>query len=113
MEVSTDRPRSSQDAPPRSNRGGASSFQPLFHPPLGLHQTAAAGLGAPQAAGEAVEQAFLAGTPRRVAEQMAELKDIGARNVMLNVNVGQIDAQHVERTVKLFSEQVMPKFRDT
>jgi hypothetical protein len=32
---------------------------------------------------------------------------------MLNVNVGQIEAQHVERTVKLFGEQVMPKFRDT
>jgi len=29
-----------------------------------------------------VEQAFLAGTPRRVAELVDELKDIGARNVM-------------------------------
>ena len=63
-------------------------------------------------AGEVVEQAFLAGTPRRVAEQVAELKDIGARNVMLNVNVGQIEPQHVERTIRLFGEQVMPKFKD-
>ena len=66
----------------------------------------------PRPAGEVVEQAFLAGTPSRVAEQLAELKDIGARNVMLNVNVGQIDPSNVERTLKLFSEQVMPKFRD-
>ena len=66
----------------------------------------------PRPAGEVVEQAFLAGTPRRVAEQVAELKDIGARNVMLNVNVGQIAPQHVERSLRLFGEQVMPKFRD-
>ena len=66
----------------------------------------------PRPAGEVVEQAFLAGTPRRVAEQVAELKDIGARNVMLNVNVGQIEPQHVERTIRLFGEQVMPKFKD-
>jgi alkanesulfonate monooxygenase SsuD/methylene tetrahydromethanopterin reductase-like flavin-dependent oxidoreductase (luciferase family) len=59
-----------------------------------------------------VEQAFLAGTPSRVAELVDELKDIGARNVMLNANVGQIEPQHVERTLRLFGEQVIPKFKD-
>ena len=59
-----------------------------------------------------MEQAFLAGTPRRVAEQVDELRDIGARNVMLNANVGQIELQHVERTLRLFGEQVIPKFKD-
>ena len=43
---------------------------------------------------------------------MDELKDIGARNVMLNANVGQIEPQHVERTLRLFGEQVIPKFKD-
>jgi alkanesulfonate monooxygenase SsuD/methylene tetrahydromethanopterin reductase-like flavin-dependent oxidoreductase (luciferase family) len=66
----------------------------------------------PRPPGEVVEQAFLAGTPRRVAELVDELKDIGARNVMLNANVGQIEPQHVERTLRLFGEQVIPKFKD-
>ena len=66
----------------------------------------------PRPPGEVLEQAFLAGTPRRVAEQVDELRDIGARNVMLNANVGQIEPQHVERTLRLFGEQVIPKFKD-
>ena len=66
----------------------------------------------PRPPGEVVEQAFLAGTPSRVAELVDELKDIGARNVMLNANVGQIEPQHVERTLGLFGEQVTPKFKD-
>jgi len=66
----------------------------------------------PRSPGEVLEQAFLAGTPRRVAELVDELKDIGARNVMLNSNVGQIEPQHVERTLRLFGEQVIPKFKD-
>ena len=65
----------------------------------------------PRPAGEVVEQAFLAGSTTRVAEQVAELNDIGARNLMLNANVGQIEPQHVERTLKLFGEQVAPRFR--
>ena len=39
----------------------------------------------PRPPGEVVEQAFLAGTPSRVAEVVDELKDIGARNGMLKV----------------------------
>ena len=66
----------------------------------------------PRSPGEVLEQAFLAGTPHRVAEQVDELRDIGARNVMLNANVGQIEPQHVERTLRLFGEQVIPKFKD-
>ena len=66
----------------------------------------------PRSPGEVLEQAFLAGTPHRVAEQVEELRDIGARNVMLNANVGQIEPQHVERTLRLFGEQVIPKFKD-
>ena len=65
----------------------------------------------PRPAGEVVEHAFLAGSTSRVAEQVAELKDIGARNLMLNANVGKMEPQHGERTLKLFGEQVAPRFR--
>ncbi len=59
-----------------------------------------------------VEHAFLAGTPATVAGKMEELRDTGVRNVLLNPNVGQIPAHLVERSMRLFGEKVMPKFRD-
>jgi alkanesulfonate monooxygenase SsuD/methylene tetrahydromethanopterin reductase-like flavin-dependent oxidoreductase (luciferase family) len=58
-----------------------------------------------------VEHAFLAGTPKRVAEQIAALKDVGVRNLLLNVNVGQMPPEQVERSMRLFGEKVLPLFR--
>jgi alkanesulfonate monooxygenase SsuD/methylene tetrahydromethanopterin reductase-like flavin-dependent oxidoreductase (luciferase family) len=68
-------------------------------------------LGAPPTPNEMVEHAFLAGTPKRVAEQVAALKDVGVRNLLLNVNVGQMAPEQVERSMQLFGEQVLPMFR--
>ena len=68
--------------------------------------------GTPPAAGEVVEHAFLAGTPATVAGKLEELRDTGVRNMMLNPNVGQIPAQQVERSLRLFGEKVLPKFRN-
>ena len=68
--------------------------------------------GTPTPASEMVEHAFLAGTPATVAGKMEELRDIGVRNVLLNPNVGQIPAKQVEKSLRLFGEKVMPKFRD-
>jgi len=58
-----------------------------------------------------VEHAFLAGTPKRVAEQVAALREAGVRNLLLNVNVGQMPPKQVERSMKLFGEKVLPLFR--
>ena len=58
-----------------------------------------------------VEHAYLAGTPETVAGQIEELRDAGARNLLLNVNVGQIPADQVEKSMRLFGEKVLPKFR--
>ena len=66
----------------------------------------------PTPAGEMVEHAFLAGTPARVADQIAELKDAGVPNLMLNVNVGQLTPQQVEKSMRLFGSKVLPKFRE-
>ena len=61
--------------------------------------------------GEVMEHAFLAGTPNRVAEQIAELKEAGVRNLLLNANVGQLLPDQVEKSMRLFGEKVLPKFR--
>jgi alkanesulfonate monooxygenase SsuD/methylene tetrahydromethanopterin reductase-like flavin-dependent oxidoreductase (luciferase family) len=61
---------------------------------------------------EVLEHAFLAGTAGTVAEQIAELKEAGVRNLMLNFNVGQIPKQHVERSLEVFGKKVLPRFSD-
>jgi alkanesulfonate monooxygenase SsuD/methylene tetrahydromethanopterin reductase-like flavin-dependent oxidoreductase (luciferase family) len=61
--------------------------------------------------GEVVETAFLAGTPQRVIEQITELKDAGVRNLLLNMNVGQMPREQVERSMRAFGEKVLPAFR--
>jgi alkanesulfonate monooxygenase SsuD/methylene tetrahydromethanopterin reductase-like flavin-dependent oxidoreductase (luciferase family) len=66
---------------------------------------------APPSPNEMVEHAFLAGTPKRVAEQVAALRQAGVRNLLLNVNVGQMPPEQVERSMKLFGEKVLPLFR--
>ena len=66
----------------------------------------------PPSAGETVEHAFLAGTPETVAPQIHELQQAGVRNLLLNVNVGQIPHEQVERSMRLFGEKVLPQFRD-
>jgi alkanesulfonate monooxygenase SsuD/methylene tetrahydromethanopterin reductase-like flavin-dependent oxidoreductase (luciferase family) len=66
---------------------------------------------APPSPNEMVEHAFLAGTPKRVAAQVEALREAGVRNVLLNVNVGQMPPKQVERSMKLFGEKVLPLFR--
>ena len=65
---------------------------------------------APPSPNEMVEHAFLAGTPKRVAEQVEALREVGVRNVLLNANVGQMPPEQVERSMKLFGEKVLPLF---
>ena len=65
----------------------------------------------PPRAIEVLEHAFLAGSPKTVAEKVAEMRDAGVRNLFMNANMGQISPEHVERSLRLFGEKVMPKFR--
>ena len=53
----------------------------------------------------------LVGSPRRVAEQIALMRDAGIRNLMLT-NRGLMPPEATRRSLKLLAEQVMPKFRD-
>ncbi len=53
---------------------------------------------------------LLVGSPGRVAEQLAQLRDAGVRNVMLT-NRGLMSAEQTARSMRLLSDQVMPLFR--
>ena len=52
----------------------------------------------------------LIGSPDRVAEQLAQMRDAGIRNLMLT-NRGLMSPEKTEKSLKLMSEKVMPKFR--
>ncbi len=52
----------------------------------------------------------LVGSPRRVAEQIALLRDAGARNLMLT-NRGLMPAEQTRTSLTLLSQTIMPQFR--
>ena len=64
----------------------------------------------PVPAGEVLEHSFILGTPSQVAEQVADMRDIGVRNLMLKLNTGEMDTHRVQKSMRLFGEQVMPHF---
>ena len=64
----------------------------------------------PRPAGEVLEHAFILGTPSQVADQVAEMRDIGVRNLMLKLNTGEMNTALVRKSMRLFGEKVMPLF---
>ena len=64
----------------------------------------------PAPAGESFEHSFIAGTPSQVAEQIAEMRDIGVRNLMLKLNTGEMDTGRVQKSMRLLGEKVLPYF---
>ena len=64
----------------------------------------------PVPAGESFDHSFIIGTPSQVAEQVAEMRDVGVRNLMLKLNTGEMDTHQVQKSMRLFGEHVMPKF---
>ena len=66
--------------------------------------------GDPVPAGEDLDQSFLMGTPQQVADQIAALRDLGVRNLMLKLNTGEMAPEHVHASLRLFGEKVLPQF---
>ena len=64
----------------------------------------------PAPAGESFEHSFIAGTPSQVADQIAEMRDIGVRNLMLKLNTGEMDTDSVQKSMRLLGEKVLPYF---
>ncbi len=78
--------------------------QPLPKPPPPL-PTSAYGTTPSRSANEA-----LVGSPKRVAEQIALLREAGARNLMMT-NRGLMSPEQTRSSLTLFSEKVMPQFQ--
>lgn len=53
----------------------------------------------------------LYGTPKRVAEQIAELKDIGVGHILCQMSFGYLGHERIKRSMRLFAEQVIPVFK--
>jgi alkanesulfonate monooxygenase SsuD/methylene tetrahydromethanopterin reductase-like flavin-dependent oxidoreductase (luciferase family) len=53
----------------------------------------------------------LVGNPKRVAEQVAQIRDAGIRNLMLT-NRGLMSHEKTATSLRLLSEEVMPLFRN-
>ena len=64
----------------------------------------------PIPAGESLEHSFIMGTPSQVAEQVAAMREIGVRNLMLKLNVGEMDTHKVQKSMRMFGDKVMPHF---
>ena len=83
-------------------RAAREQFNPDGFPPIDPSK--------PLSPGEDIDQAFIIGTPQQVADQIAEMRDAGARNLMLKFNTGEMDPKAVRKSMKLFGEKVMPLF---
>jgi alkanesulfonate monooxygenase SsuD/methylene tetrahydromethanopterin reductase-like flavin-dependent oxidoreductase (luciferase family) len=80
-------------------------YNPEGFPPLDTSK--------PLPAGEDFDKTYVIGTASQVADQVAELRDLGVRNLMLKINVGEMDTNVVQAAITLFGENVMPKFAES
>lgn len=53
----------------------------------------------------------LYGTPARVREQVAELRDVGVRHLLCQTGFGAMSHDHNTASMRRFGEQVMPAFK--
>ena len=53
----------------------------------------------------------LCGTPRRVADQIAELRDAGVHHVLCQMSYGYLSQTAIMGSMRRFGEDVIPKFR--
>jgi alkanesulfonate monooxygenase SsuD/methylene tetrahydromethanopterin reductase-like flavin-dependent oxidoreductase (luciferase family) len=57
------------------------------------------------------ENRFLFDDPQGCIEKIAVLRDAGVENLVLWMGIGGVDHEHVMRSMRLFAEEVAPKFR--
>jgi alkanesulfonate monooxygenase SsuD/methylene tetrahydromethanopterin reductase-like flavin-dependent oxidoreductase (luciferase family) len=58
-----------------------------------------------------LETSALCGTPKRVAEQVAELREAGAHHVLCQMTCGYLGHAEVMESMRRFGADVMPRFR--
>jgi len=58
-----------------------------------------------------LQHSSLCGTPARVADQLAELGDAGARHVLCQMSTGYLAHERIMDSMRRFGEQVIPRHR--
>ena len=58
-----------------------------------------------------LQTSTLYGTPQRVAEQVAELRDAGVHHVLCQISYGYLPHRTIVESMRRFGETVAPKFR--
>lgn len=57
-----------------------------------------------------LEYVLIAGSPETVRAGIAELAETGARNVLMQMDIGDMDEEVVAQSMVLFAEEVMPAY---
>jgi alkanesulfonate monooxygenase SsuD/methylene tetrahydromethanopterin reductase-like flavin-dependent oxidoreductase (luciferase family) len=55
---------------------------------------------------------LLCGTAKRVAEQVAELRDAGVEHLLAQLRFGYLPHAKITASMRRFAEDVMPRFRE-
>ncbi|HXL45119.1 MAG TPA: LLM class flavin-dependent oxidoreductase, partial [Candidatus Binatia bacterium] len=58
-----------------------------------------------------LQTSTLYGTPQRVADQVAELRDAGVHHVLCQISYGYLPHQTIVESMRRFGEAVAPRFR--
>ena len=58
-----------------------------------------------------IRRGLIAGSPKYVAEKVAEQRDMGCRNQLLTMNFAGLPEEKIARSMRLFAEEVIPLFR--
>ncbi len=58
-----------------------------------------------------LEAATLCGTPERVADQIAQIRDAGVHHVLCQMSYGYLPHARIMDSMRRFGERVIPKFR--
>jgi alkanesulfonate monooxygenase SsuD/methylene tetrahydromethanopterin reductase-like flavin-dependent oxidoreductase (luciferase family) len=60
----------------------------------------------------ALDVSALYGTARRVADQVAELRDAGVHHVLCQLSTGYLEHDRIMDSMRRFADNVLPRFRD-
>jgi alkanesulfonate monooxygenase SsuD/methylene tetrahydromethanopterin reductase-like flavin-dependent oxidoreductase (luciferase family) len=85
---------------------------PDFHiDPVMLNAWTDPAVGEPEALAFVLASGSLYGSPARVREQVAELRDVGVRHLLCQTGFGDMSHEQNLLSMRRFGEQVMPAFR--
>jgi alkanesulfonate monooxygenase SsuD/methylene tetrahydromethanopterin reductase-like flavin-dependent oxidoreductase (luciferase family) len=79
--------------------------------PVNLNPWSDPAVGDPEAIRYVLDTGSLFGSPARVREQIAELRDVGVRHLLCQTGIGDMSHELNLASMRRFGEEVMPAFR--